>query len=127
MCRDSLSDFTDGYIACALWTSQDDDGNSFDHLDRDDIDPDTLAVMRNDCRTFFIANEQHILCDGGPTGNTGQASMAGHDFWLTRNGHGAGYWDGDWPEPHASALDKAAKLEGETTLYRGDDGKLHHI
>jgi hypothetical protein len=22
----------------------------------------------------------------------------GHDFWLTRQGHGAGFWDGDWPE-----------------------------
>lgn len=22
--------------------------------------------------------------------------MAGHDLWLTRNGHGAGFWDGDW-------------------------------
>ena len=27
-----------------------------------------------------------------------QCERIGHDFWLTRNGHGAGFWDGDWDE-----------------------------
>lgn len=54
-----------------------------------------------------------------------EAAMAGHDFWLTRNGHGAGFWDGDWPEPHASILTEASKTFGETDLYIGDDGKVH--
>jgi hypothetical protein len=51
--------------------------------------------------------------------------MAGHAFWLTRNGHGAGFWDGDWPEPHASALDEASKAFGSFDLYVGDDGMIH--
>ena len=25
-----------------------------------------------------------------------ELARAGTDFWLTRNGHGAGFWDGDW-------------------------------
>jgi|TARA_R110000744_G_scaffold366338_1_gene475354 hypothetical protein len=25
-----------------------------------------------------------------------ECERIGHDFWLTRNGHGAGFWDGDW-------------------------------
>ena len=26
--------------------------------------------------------------------------LAGHDFWLTRNGHGTGFWDaGRWKAP----------------------------
>lgn len=53
-----------------------------------------------------------------------EASMAGHDFWLTRCGHGAGFLDGDWPEPHASALDEAAKAFGNVDLYVGDDGRI---
>ena len=25
-----------------------------------------------------------------------ECERIGHDFWLTRNGHGAGFWDGGW-------------------------------
>lgn len=31
----------------------------------------------------------------------------GHDFWLTRNGHGAGFWDRDLP--NANELTKVCK------------------
>ena len=51
--------------------------------------------------------------------------MAGHDFWLTRCGHGAGFWDGDRPEPAATVLTKASKAYGEVDLYIGDDGKVY--
>jgi len=50
---------------------------------------------------------------------------AGHDFWLTRNGHGAGFWDGDWQEPAGAELSKASKAFGEINLYVSDDGKLY--
>ncbi|MBN9237284.1 hypothetical protein QFZ88_005590 [Mesorhizobium sp. YL-MeA3-2017] len=48
--------------------------------------------------------------------------MAAHDFWLTRCGHGAGFWDEDWPEPHASRLDFAARAFG---VYVGDNGMIY--
>jgi len=51
--------------------------------------------------------------------------MAGHDYWLTRNGHGAGFWDGDWPEPYAAQLDDSAHAYGTVELYVGDDGKIY--
>ncbi|OQM74930.1 hypothetical protein [Manganibacter manganicus] len=53
-----------------------------------------------------------------------EAAMAGHDFWLTRCRHGAGFWDGDWPEPAATILDNAAKAFGNADLYIGDGGKV---
>ena len=52
-------------------------------------------------------------------------SEAGADFWFTRNGHGVGYWDGDYPEPQATRLDDASKRFGEVWLYVGDDGQLY--
>jgi hypothetical protein len=52
---------------------------------------------------------------------------AGHDVWLTRNGHGCGFWDGDWSEPAATRLTKASKKFGEFNLLVGDDGKIHGI
>lgn len=48
----------------------------------------------------------------------------GHDFWLTRNGHGAGFWDrglgalGD-------ELSEAAKSMGSRDAYAGDDGLIY--
>jgi hypothetical protein len=50
---------------------------------------------------------------------------AGHDFWLTRNGHGCGYWDGDWPKGVAEGLDRLARSFGAFDLYLGDDGLIH--
>ncbi|MCU9611740.1 hypothetical protein OEK97_27930, partial [Escherichia coli] len=54
-----------------------------------------------------------------------QVQMAGHDFWLTHNGHGAGFWDGDWPEPFATQLTNAANEFNEIDLYVGDDQQIH--
>ena len=39
----------------------------------------------NDCSAFWEAYGKLI-------GNV-RAEQAGHDFWLTRNGHGSGFWD----------------------------------
>ncbi len=50
--------------------------------------------------------------------------QAGHDFWLTRNGHGCGFWDGDWPEPQASLLTQASKAFGGVDPYVSDDGEV---
>lgn len=52
-------------------------------------------------------------------------AYAGHDFWLTRNGHGCGFWDGDWSEPEATLLDECAKQFRECDLGVGDDGLLY--
>lgn len=38
---------------------------------------------------------------------------AGRDFWYTRNGHGCGFWDGDWPKDIGEKLTDAAKSFGE--------------
>jgi hypothetical protein len=55
-------------------------------------------------------------------------SRMGHDFWLTRNGHGAGFGDGDWPDPWDDLLKDGCGWRtsfGEVYLYVGDDGQIH--
>ena len=49
----------------------------------------------------------------------------GHDLWLTQNRHGAGFWDGDWPEEIGERLTEISKKFGECHLYVGDDGKIY--
>jgi len=48
-----------------------------------------------------------------------------HDFWLTRNGHGAGFWDGDWDDETGKRLTTISKKYVEIDLYVGDDGKIY--
>ena len=118
-----MDQFTQSYIDCALWSSNDDSDDSLDdNYGPEDIDPNTLAKMIDDCKRFQEENAADIATwEGGYT----PEDMAGHDFWLTRNGHGAGFWDGDWPEDSGARLDEASKDFGEFYLYVSDDGKIH--
>ena len=42
---------------------------------------------------------------------------------LTRNDHGAGFWDGDYE--HGDRLTELSRKFKEVTAYVGDDGKIH--
>lgn len=124
--------FFKSYVGAALWSSTDDDGEPLDDgRDDSDVAPETLESMRQDCARFYAANSESIHCDDAPLSNEDggiaarEADMAGYDFWLTRCGHGAGFWDGDWPEPAASSLTKAAEAFGNVDLYVGDDGLIY--
>lgn len=95
-----------------------------------DLAPDTLAEMRQDCAQFqelYGATIQAAIDTGevkcGP--DFDEWGRAGHDFWLTRCGHGAGFWDGDWPEPQGEHLSDAARKCGNVDLCVGDDGKIY--
>lgn len=129
----ALDHFTQSYIGTALWSSIDDEGTPLDsNRDSDDIAPETLARMQADCAAFYAAQSDAIHCEGAPVSRefdgsilAREAAIAGHDFWLTRCEHGAGFWDGDWPEPYATQLDKAARAFGNVDLYIGDDGRIH--
>jgi hypothetical protein len=125
--RSTWEPVLDGYIECALWSSYDidehDNGVALDEdHGADDIASDSYGQMVEDVRYFIAANRDDFdayieQADHGAAG-------FGHDFWLTRNGHGAGFWDrglGDLGE----RLTKAAKVYGSVCLYIGDDGQIH--
>ncbi len=67
-------------------------------------------------RADIEASEGHALSRAAGTGSSVE-ELAGNDLFLTSNGHGAGFWDGGWPEPHASRLDEGAKAVGACELY----------
>lgn len=116
-----LDPFTRGYVEAALWTStHEKDGRDDVPMDRDfsatDVAPETLEVMAAECRVFQETNRPLF---------GGRSSEAGHDFWMTRNGHGSGFWDGDWPSYEGNVLSEAARRAGGYTLFIGDDGLVH--
>lgn len=92
-----------------------------------DLAPETLARIIEDCAKFQRTGawyEVNWIEDEGDLPSDMDA-QAGRDFWYTRNGHGVGFWDGDWPEPYATALTEAADAFGSVDAYLGDDGKVY--
>lgn len=117
----TLDTFTRSYIEAALWSSMDNsDDQGGEPLDANfslaDIAPDTLARIEADCRAFQRDNAADI-------GH--EFERSGHDFWLTRNHHGAGFWDGDWQHDAGKRLTAASHAAGEFGLSVGDNGLLH--
>ncbi len=115
-----MDQFTQAYIECALWSTNDESDESGgvpldDNFTPDDLAPNTLAEMVADCKRFQDENVDDIATF---------EEMAGQDFWLTRNGHGAGFWDGDWPDA-GDRLTEACYNFGGYDLYVGGDGKIY--
>jgi len=115
----TLDAFTKAYIECALWSSQDCDdvalseGHGFS-----DIALDTNRQAIKDCAAFQTDNAELLALAGDDSQN-------GHDFWLSRNGHGAGFFDRGYVDNVGRKLQEAARIYGTVDLYVGDDGKIY--
>ncbi len=118
----SISDeFTLGYITCALWASIGDDGSPLDtKYTIQDMISKCLLEMLTDCINFQSENAVWLLA---MYRQGFKPASAGQDFWLTRNGHGAGFWDRGLGKL-GEDLTRAAKAYGSADLY-DVDGKIH--
>jgi len=80
-----------GYIECELWTAivrlDDDDDVHADSLDFEPC-PDSMGRARADIEQF-LDDEVQDICERRNIDD----GQIGHDFSLTRNHHGAGFWD----------------------------------
>lgn len=113
-----LDSFLSGYLEAAMWTEEE-QNPGLDSLTIFDADQSTLAEATRLCHDFETANAEALDRYYELSGRSD--SEAGHDLWLTRNGHGAGFWDrvneDSFPE-----LCAAAEALGEAYLYLSDDG-----
>lgn len=125
----------DGYLTCAIWSSScngqvDHDGCRGEDCDRslrlagftpDDMGIAGLADAAIDVKHFLelLADEQIHWSQQM------EAQQLGHDLWLTRNGHGAGFWDRGLGEL-GDLLTKWAKSMGSADLYVDGD-EIDHI
>lgn len=115
----NIETVTRHYIAAALWSSVDDNCEPLGAAyDLDDIAPETLARMGEDCAAFVDTAKPFLdVADLSE-------EQIGHDIWLTRNGHGAGFWDRGLGDT-GRALTDIAEGFGEVWLYVGDDGLIY--
>ena len=114
-------DFMSGYVEAMFFTNgdtSDDDESLLNGLGTVRLTVAARKRIREDCRKFL----GHIMPDGCFVqqwidrfpGN--DYETAGRDFWYTRQGHGCGFWDGDWRDGDddiGDDLTTAAKTFGE--------------
>lgn len=141
---------TRAYLEVALWSStytpeggdsntgSDDIGMNAD-FEVSDIAPITRLQAARDVKVMMaVADNLYELADldnlpdeyefqailGYMEDPDVRASNLGHDLWLTRNGHGTGFWDRGLGVLGA-ALTEVAEAMGPVDLYVGDDGKVY--
>lgn len=108
------------YITAALWSSYDENGDPLDgDYSAHDISESAKLDMLQDV-TAFVTSYARLLMQSGLG-----ADQIGHDFWLTRNGHGAGFWDRGLGAV-GDSLSEAAKIGGSIDLYIGHDGRIYY-
>lgn len=131
----TLDTFTRAYIDCALWTEEDRLKEDADRHE-DDYEPasrwdvnihafasEALESIKADCEAFQTTYAT-LLDKAKEWSGDYENAQAGHDYWLTRNRHGAGFWDRGLG-PVGEELRYASHAEGSSDLYFGDDGKIY--
>ena len=120
--------FLSSYIETALWSSMDDTGTPLDDSKYTDAELalETITRFKADCERFQAEYTKLIEpLDDQILRSFPPDSHIPHDFWLTRNHHGAGFWDGDYPKAIGDELTDLAHSFGECGLYIGDNGKIY--
>lgn len=114
-----LNAFINGYITAALWSSVDEDEDAF--FTEEDIAPETLEKLKADCEKFLTENSDLL---SKVYKRVDDYSSAGHDFWLTRNGHGVGFWDRGFGYIGDALTDRSKEFK-ECVMYVGDDHLIY--
>ena len=106
------------YITAMLWSKTTDGGEPLDSTDCE-LSQAAINTAEGDCESFL---EVHAaLVAELPDWYT--AAQLGHDFLLTRNGHGVGFWDRGLGEL-GDILTTHAQEYGSIHAFINDDFKI---
>lgn len=124
--EDLMDDFVIGYLNTALWAETDGERPLDENYSIGDFNEDAIKKSIKDCLKFKILNEVDLdIAEQGFS-----ASRNGHDFWLSRNGHGAGFFarpDGFHSRRSIwKALQESAQKFGEVYILLENDGLGMH-
>lgn len=106
-----------------LWQASDENGDQLSKSHHaDDIDREHFAHLVNDWLNFAEANAAVLALHHGAVGR-GRKDSA-HDYVLTRNQDGAGFWDRG-SGSYGDDLSMTARADGTADAYVGDDGRIY--
>lgn len=109
----------ESYLTTVLWCENDDEGQQLEaNYGIVDIDKESFTEAEKELSLFLK------IVDVLELGSENSTNQIVHDFYLTKNGHGAGFFDGDYPET-GEMLGKIAIAFGEQYWFVNDDGKIY--
>ena len=117
-----LLTFAAAYAESALWATTDHNSEPLNkRFDTDSFSESVWLKILSQCADFLSRPEVQQLTDNWDMEDYRQA---GHDFFLTRNRHGAGFWDGHWGDSGKPLTDLSHQF-GESQPYDNCDGELY--
>ena len=116
-----LKEFIGGYMEAIFFTEDEEIGES----GVDELSLPAKASIVSDCAAFYLANKQDL--NDAYSNHKYNFDQAGRDFWLTRNGHGIGFWDRGMGEVGQNLSDACGFGTDfyEKYVYRGADNLVH--
>ncbi len=118
------AEFLAGYLEAAAWCGIATSEGKTRSVATGELPADFREQAEADCAEFLTANlpatrawretvgEWRGPVDGCGNDHYSATECAGHDFYLTRNGHGTGFWDRD-AGAVGEQLSAAARRHGE--------------
>lgn len=100
------------------------DGDNYDEFfGYGDFSDEAVAQAKSDLDDWFDWLEEQGLTE--QVAEWADDDEVAHDFWLTRNGHGVGYWDGDYGGGLGRVLSDGCRAWGPIHVYHDDNGRLY--
>ena len=122
-------DFLRGYLECAEWcgVAMDEDREALELAVAPKWSAAAIKQAREECDDFIVAAASAGIWDAtADDKDETELAFAGHDFYLTRNGHGCGFWDdrrGYYGDGGGRALAELAKPYGEVGVQFDDESE----
>ena len=144
-----MDNFVASYLETALWSSTvilpcleedldsdgcmdvPDDHPLYDVTENDPIDKhfsiydctdELVKTSTEDCMLFIDRMEKECLWDKAL--EYCDEDRIAHDFWLTRNGHGCGFWDGDYGDIGDEITELVRREFNEVNLCVTEEGEV---
>ena len=113
----NLKDFVTGYVNCLYWVE-----DSGETKNEERLSTEAFLICVLECNRFLANAKTYV---GGLIPEN-YFEQAGHDFYLTRNGHGSGFWDKPeiYGEKYSKILTEISNQFGCTNFYISDDGEI---
>lgn len=114
----NLDTFVQNYLHTAQWVFDDTEA---------EFSADAIETAKKDCTSFIDKVLNYFGEEKGMelimTGGQDFDYLAAHDFYLTRNGHGAGFWDKPeyYGSKEANILTSIAEKQGYSNVYYSTD------
>jgi hypothetical protein len=116
----TINTATRAYIECMLWVNREELGR----LTIGNLTEAQMSAISEDVNQFYNFCLTQLSGDNLQAFKLMNYKQFGHDYFLTRNHHGAGFWDRGLGEL-GDLLTSYAHSMGSTYEYLGDDGNVY--